>query len=210
MMTGVHRKDVTRLLSEGDQKPSEPRGFLWKVLSCWENDPQFVTKRGKPRILTCSGAQSEFTQLVSRVSREVNPYTVLFELERVGAVERTVTGVRLRESTYIPAAGDSEGLRYLSTDIDDLVFSVEENIYGSEPGINHHIKTQFDAIPTSAVAELRQWINELGAQFHRSLRSHLSALEKNATAAEAEEVVRVAVFSASRIDFTPGDPFHVE
>src|SRR5262245_45968871 len=81
VMTGVHRKDVTRLLSENRELKSSSN-LVARVLNLWQHDARFTTKAGEPRTLSYEGKENDLVTLVSAVSQDLNPYTVLFELER--------------------------------------------------------------------------------------------------------------------------------
>lgn len=131
LMTGVHRKDIARLRVKSDENTAEHRDILTRVLGRWQKDKNFITQTGRPRTLRCEGAKSEFAQLVQGVAKEINPYTVLFELERVGAIRRTSRGVRMQRRIFNPKGNIKKGFSLLSDDIDDLVSSVSSNIFNS-------------------------------------------------------------------------------
>lgn len=77
-MTGLQRRDIQRLL-KGEAPGSEAISFFAKLINAWTSDKNYSSK-GKPKILNCEGASSEFAQLVASVSRDMNSYTALFEL----------------------------------------------------------------------------------------------------------------------------------
>lgn len=210
LMTGVHRKDVTRLLNETQISPATPRNIIWKILNHWENSPEFQTKQGKPRTLSTRESNNEFAQLIACVSRELNPYSVLYEMGRIGVVRHSPRGIQLLRAEEIPISDSlDQSLHYLSTDIEDLISSVEANICEYPRGANHHLKTQFDEIPLQHVAAVRSWVNEIAAKVHKQIRKRLSAIENSSIDSNAT-LVRVAFLSAIRIDTNPGDPFHRE
>ena len=90
VMTGLHRRDVVRLLLDGVEI-SESAPLLLRVIGQWQQDSRFADKKGHPKSLSIEGKKSEFVDLVQSISKDLNPYTVLFELERVGAVRRVDT-----------------------------------------------------------------------------------------------------------------------
>ena len=209
VLTGVHRKDVARFQRRSGPpdaaayQPKKTGDLSARVLSSWENDPRFTTNAGTPRQLSFEGNNSEFAELVRSVSSELNPYTVLIELERAKAVERTVAGLKRRKSVFDTRVDFDDSLYFLETDSDDLVSAVEENIFTPTAPPNLHIKTEYDAIPTDVLPEVRKWILDLGDRFHAQVRAYLSKIEldhSNRPIARA----RVAVGTFSRVDCNIG------
>ena len=49
--TGIHRRDVDRLLKRGDE-PIEPANLLSRVITAWDTLPEYKTATGKPRVLS--------------------------------------------------------------------------------------------------------------------------------------------------------------
>ena len=85
VLTGVHRKDISMILNDSAGR-RESKSVISKVLGAWQGQKRFLDKNARPRVLTVEGKESEFSDLVRKVSVDLNPYTVLFELERIGAV----------------------------------------------------------------------------------------------------------------------------
>jgi hypothetical protein len=177
VVTGLQRREVTRL-SGSDPLVKEERSLLFKILGSWEQDRKYRTKSGKPRILTVEGKESEFIELVTAVSKDLNPYTVLFELERVGAVERVSQGIKLAERVYVPSEAQ-EGLSLLADDVEDLVGAVTENVLDQPASPNLHIATRYDNIVEESLPKIREWFLELGAKFHEDARRFLSRYDKD-------------------------------
>jgi len=184
VMTGVHRKDVTRLERAGDVSRT-PDNLIARIMVQWQHDPRFSTKGGKPRALTSEGRESEFAELVRSVNGEdVSPYAVLHEMERLGAVDRGPQGLSLVWRDFVPGADVRSGLEMLASDTVDLGQAVEENLFNpSTPQKNLHLKTEFDNILPDAVSEIRAWILQEGSLFHRRVRDFLARYDRNITPA---------------------------
>lgn len=178
VMTGVHRKDVARLLQ---QRPTlkKPVTMTRRVIERWQQDATFRTKSGKARVLTTNGAQSEFFSLVQSVSRDLNPATVLNELERIGLVVRTSYGAKLVSRVFNPRGEPTKGYELLARDTSDLITAVDENINLDLEVPNLHIKTEYDNILESALPNIRKWMFEEGSAFHQRLRNYLSQFDKD-------------------------------
>lgn len=178
VMTGIHRRDVQRLLTGA--RPKEAQGALIaRVIGQWEQDPRFRTRGGSPKVLSDSGAESDFHRLVRTVSKDVNPATVRRELERIGAVEMTERGVKLVSRAYTPGEKVAEGMAILTNDVDDLVVAVEENLLGEVSVPNLHGRTEYDNIAPESLPEIREWLFREGSTFHRKVRDYLSQFDRD-------------------------------
>ena len=110
--TGIHRGEVARLLA-GTRRPKEKYDVLNRVIGLWSQAKSLLNSDGSPRLLTHEGTESEFARLVSSVSKEVTHYPILFELERIGAIEYEGSKVKLKAAEYIPRGDVEHGLNVL-------------------------------------------------------------------------------------------------
>ncbi|MCB0330048.1 MAG: hypothetical protein KDD70_10300 [Bdellovibrionales bacterium] len=201
VMSGVPRVEVKRIYVKGERKSSEVN-LLSRVLARWQQDKRFLTKSGKPRVLTLEGMSSEFVKLVTSVSISLNPYTVLFELERMGLVEKTTHGVKLKGRSYV-TSDHGEGFQFLAEDVADLIETVQENLDGKNATPNHHIKTEFNNIPAEYLQRIREWFDKEGASFHQRARNFLSKLDRDSNTkvkTKNNKTIRAAIGSFSRTE----------
>jgi Family of unknown function (DUF6502) len=201
IMTGLHRRDVMRLWK--DQRAPKNQGSLFsRIIGQWQHDERFQTKQGKARLLEFEGKESEFVDLVQSVSKDLNPYTVLFELERIGAVVRVGTRLKLATEAYVPRGDLKESFSLLGADTEDLIQAVEENVFDGLAIPNLHVKTQYDNICEEFVPQIRNWFLDRGEALHREAREFLSQFDKDLNPQLKNKVagVRVAVGTFSRIE----------
>ncbi len=197
MMTGVHRRDVNRLRTSGPRVDSN-RDLPARVIGQWQTHPDFVTKAGKARVLSFETAESEFAELVRSVSSDVSPYSVLFELERVGAVTKSTRGLKLVSEDYVPKGDTDAGLYFLETDTDDLLSATAENILEGAQPENLHLKTEYTRIDKEKIPLVREWILNEGSAFHRKIRGFLSQFDVDVNpSAKPDNTSRVAVATFS-------------
>ena len=177
VMTGVHRKDVTRIVQDSESfDPSQH--VIAKIMAQWQHHPDFRTKARAPRVLTTEGRESEFARLVESVNGgNVSAYAILFEMERMGIITRGHNSVKLVWQDFAPEPSLKDGLTMLAGDTDDLVQAVEQNIFERQEPPNLHLKTVMDNIVPTAMDEIRRWILEEGSQFHRRVREKLSTYD---------------------------------
>ena len=176
--TGLTRREATRL-SQQEITPDPGMNVLTRIIGQWHNHPDFTSKKGTPRKLSTAGKDSEFAALVSSVSKDLNPYTALFELERVGAVERSDEKVELLADVFVPGASVEEGFRILSRDSADLISAVEGNVISQTTPPHLHIRTHYDNIAVERLPEIRAWLLEEGTKFHARAREFLALHDKD-------------------------------
>ncbi len=170
--TGLRRREVVRIFRDGEKK--EPNfSYASRVIGQWQSDPEFTTQAGKPKVLSFEGDESEFRDLVRTVSSDVHPGTILFELERIQAVERGPRGLKLVLQQYSAEHNSLEGYSILASDMDDMIKAAEQNLSRSTRPNLHHT-TKFDNISLDKLPALADWILHEGEKFHAKLRDYLA------------------------------------
>jgi hypothetical protein len=115
--TGLTRREITSLLRLSDKnritKLTEAQPLV-RVIRGWQNDRRFSHKTGQPRMLSFSGAESSFENLVRVYGGDVTVMGVLRELERLQCVRRVgKERVRLvRKQLMQPGYGRHAVARY--------------------------------------------------------------------------------------------------
>lgn len=201
VMTGVHRRDVTRLFKEN--LPKESTNIITRVIGQWQEDKRFCSSSGKPRVLEVEGDPSEFTELIRSVSTDLNPYTVLYELERLGMVEREEDGgVKLTSGMFMPKGDLKQGMLFLANDTVELMSAIEENLAGMQEMPNYHIKTEYDNVAQDSLPVIRAWFLKQGSAFHKKARDFLSKHDKdiNPSLKDKEGGARVVLGGFSRVE----------
>lgn len=199
VMTGVHRADIARIDNEGQTKKNVD--YATRVITQWQHNKRYCTNSGKPRTLDATGKNSEFVDLVLSVSKDLNPYTILFELERTGIIKRTSQGVKLVMREYVPSKNLEEGFSLLENDLNELILTVEENLIESDDTLNHHLTTGFDKIPSEDLPKVKKWLMREGAKFHDKIRKFLIKhdADYNQNSANSGNFGKISFTSFSRL-----------
>ncbi len=199
VMTGVHRRDV-RILSQSGMVPIKERNLAMLVMGAWQTDLQFLTKENKPKVLSFGTIDSDFYKLVQKLSVDVNPATILAELERVGAVEKSRAGVRLIVQSYAPRKDLAHGYELLSQDSEYLMQSVAENLETEVQPPNLHARTEYDKVRKSAIPEIKRWLLVEGHKLHQRARSFISRFDQDINPPkQLEENAKVVLGSFSLV-----------
>lgn len=177
-LTGLSRKEVSRLLQMGDQVDTQPvsQNRAASVVAGWVRDPDFQDGRGEPRPLSMDDVGGGFPALVKRYSRDVPPITVLDELVRVGAAERLPDGrARLLARSYVPTRDDAAKLEFLGTDARHLIETIAHNITHSGADARYQRKVLYDDVPV----ELAERFRHLAAERCQALLEELDRVLSN-------------------------------
>lgn len=202
VITGIPRKLIPAA-AEPLAKPAIGANLVLSVVERWRTHPAYCSKKNRPKPLSCEGSESEFAQLVRSVSGDLNPYTVLFELERVHLVAREEGTVRLAGSLFLEK-DLARALEMAANEIDALIRVIEHNVQqrGDEGGKEHlHLTTTFDNIPDEHLEEVREWVLKEGSAFQRRVREHLAKFDRDSglkhSRTKGRNTVRVVTFEFS-------------
>lgn len=202
-LTGIHRKEIPRL-QEGEVA-SESKSLISRILGQWQYDKRFTDGRKRPALLKLDSSDNSFAALVASVSTDLNPGTVLFELERLGLVKKQDERVKLNKSHH-PVSGDTKAaLGLLSSDIDDLISAVQTNLE-NQSSVHLHGRTEFDNVDPDSVSKIRNWLIVEGKEFHKRAREYLAKFDRDISGKKSTQPgVRVSVgtfsFDEQKKDF---------
>ncbi|MGX1788273.1 DUF6502 family protein [Bosea sp. NPDC055332] len=174
LLTGIHRKEVSRLRGAGAPVNAVPAAVsrTGAIIARWLASPRFCDATGTPLPLPRSteGAGPSFEELVSSVTRDVRPRAVLDEwLDRrvvsIDGEDRIV----LAEAAFIPQHGDDEKLYYFGRNLHDHVAAATENVLGLKPaflersvhydGLSAELAEKLEARSRELALEMLQRIN---------------------------------------------------
>jgi Family of unknown function (DUF6502) len=132
--TGLHRKDVTRLLDErsSNQAPSFPRSLESEVFFRWINHPSFLQPNGKPKPLARQSKQDDdasFETLCWQITKDVHPRSILESMVRLGLVTELDAGfVELAKDSFVPSNEEKQMLALLAGNLSDHFAAAVSNV----------------------------------------------------------------------------------
>jgi len=167
LLTGIHRKDVGRMLAA--ERPSDAGGaarvaYAARVIAGWRRDEEFRDARGGPAALAFDEGSPSFVDLVKRHGGgDVPGRAVLDELTRVGAVTRLRDGrIKLTARAYVPAAASEESLAILGSDVSDLISAIDHNLSSTPEAGLFQRRVSYDNLPDDAVDEIHARVRREG------------------------------------------------
>lgn len=201
VITGLTRREIARSKKESDlDTSSKTQPLFARVVAQWEQNPRYRDKKGAPKALSFEGEDSQFAELVGSISHHIKPATVLFELERNGAIERENQKLHLKRATIDATQDHVKAFSIVSRDIDALVKAVTHNLEHRTGEPDVHIRTEYDNIYVDSVPLIRTWLVEEARAFHKRARDFISSHDKDVfpTASSSPAGARVSVTLFSR------------
>jgi hypothetical protein len=181
LLTGIHRKEVSRLRGAGAPVTVVPAAISLTsaVIAHWLAEPDFTDSQGHPLPLPRSGPSPSFEALVGAVTRDVRPRAVLDEWLDSGLV--AVDGedrVTLREAAFVPR-GDDDKLYYFGRNLHDHVAAAVENVLAAEPRFMERA-VHYDGLSEDLAKRLEARARELAdAALQQANREAHTALRKD-------------------------------
>ncbi len=180
VMTGVQRVDAKKVYAEDQSLGPVIGDVVSRVIGQWTSDRAFLTKDGKPRVLGFEGSDSDFERLVAKVTRNLGPAAVLFELERLGAVKRSRGGLKLQSRTQQLGQRREYVSRMLGKSVEALMTASYENGLSDEVEVPHlHIQTEYDNLYVEDLPKIQEWIKREGRLFHKRARQFISKYDQD-------------------------------
>lgn len=184
LITGVHRKDVKRLRELPDIEASLPPkiSLSAQVVATWLTGAQWLDDDGQPRPLSRlarSDKDASFEALVTSVSQDIRPRSILDEWLRLGVVRiNDADEVILISNGFIPKEGLEEKLAYYGHNLGDHAAAAADNVLNStspwfERSVHHDLLTE------AQVEQLRARASKLGMQTLTQLHTLAEQLTKD-------------------------------
>ncbi|MFP6623087.1 MAG: DUF6502 family protein [Myxococcota bacterium] len=181
LLTGIHRKDVKRLLEERTEVDVTPRSVSLgaQLVSRWMGLAEFrdgSDPRRLPRLATADGSPS-FESLVESVSKDIRPRAILDEWVRLGVVRLDDEDrVCLNERAFVPEKGFDEKAHYLGRSLRDHVAAAGRNLMGREAPLLERT-VYYDDLSVASVEELSELSRSLGAEALETVNRRALALQ---------------------------------
>lgn len=133
LLTGVHRKDVSRLRDEPLSETTLPAAVsqTGRIIAKWIADPLYCNEDGSPRVLprTLQGEGPSFERLVAEITKDVHPRAVLDEWVDRGIVSVDAQDmVRLDLASIVPNADDEARRHYFTRNLHDHALAAVSNV----------------------------------------------------------------------------------
>ena len=197
--TGIHRREVTRLLGAEEGPPARVHSFPNEVFAHWTTDRAYLGADGRPRTLARLGPAPSFESLAQEGTRDMHPRSLLEELLRLGLAvhDARADTVALAGDYFVPRGDRGRLEAFLGANVGDHLSAAVDNVLGD--GAQHFEQAIFaDGLSDESVAGLRALISA----HWRSLTAELIPLLEKMIEADTKaglpdggERVRLGLFS---------------
>lgn len=138
LLTGVHRKDVRRLLGRAPEKTTgRQQGLIANLIAQWLGMPELVDEDGEPKPIPRNPHPEykvSFMSLVESLTNDIHPRALMDECINRGIIKLTDDGmVHLIVESLIPADDLDEKAHFFGQNIYDHISAAEHNLNGGRP-----------------------------------------------------------------------------
>lgn len=211
LVSGVHRKDVSRLRSlldsaEHIETSVVPRGA--QLVAHWMGHPRYLLEDGQPRPLArliSEGGELSFEALVSSVNSDIRSRVVLDEWLNLGVVHLDDKGlVCLNTGAFVPSRGADEKAFYLGHNLHDHAAAAVHNMLAGQPPFMER-SVHYNSLSPASVERLNKQAEQMGMKV-------LLAINKAAMESEEQDAAAAAQAGLPAPDqrFTLGLYFYTE
>jgi hypothetical protein len=186
LMSGVHRKDVSRLRAElqADVEASPSVVSLGAhLVALWLGSPAYLDSAGQPLALPrfrSEGGDLSFEALVASVNNDIRSKVVLDEWLRLGIARfDDEKRVCLNADAFIPSEGFDEKAFYFGHNLHDHLAAAAHNLQGLQPAFMDR-SVHYDALSAESAQALAKQALDLGMKA-------LLAVNKSALQAERRD-----------------------
>ena len=164
ILTGISRKEVKRqrdlLLNEAPVDKGKTTDAT-RVLSGWHQDPLYLDEESNPKLIPESGPAPSFKTLCQRYGGDIPTQTMLKELVKTHAVERTSDGnLAVISRYYQPAVHDDENLRWAVSLIRDLNETMNNNVFLDDTRVPRFgRKADNERMPPGSIPKFRKFLD---------------------------------------------------
>lgn len=196
ILTGVHRKDVRRLLHESsvDDDISNKGSLGSQIIGAWLGGSPYSDQLGKPNPLFRLEKHGEpsFESLVESVGKkDVRSRVVLDEYLHSGAIEIDDNNmVHLNIDAFIPSAGFEEKTFFFGQNIADHLAVCEYNLT-QDTDAKLERCVYYEGLSQDSVNELEEIARQSSMELLKELNRKASQHKKKATLNEEDKVYRM-------------------
>ena len=138
LLTGVHRKDVRRLLGRAPNKAAGRQlGLVANLIAQWLAMPEFLNEDGEPKPIPRNphpDHKTSFTSLAEALTNDIHPRALMDECINRGIVKLTGDDmVHLIVESLVPADDLDEKAHFFGQNIHDHIAAAEHNLNGNQP-----------------------------------------------------------------------------
>lgn len=211
LLTGVHRRDVRAILSQGGERWESARAksaMFATVLGQWMARADYRDDTGAPRPLPrTADTGPSFEALVRGINTDIRPRTVLDELLRQALVTEDGDGLlRISETARRGPASDADRLVFFAANVGDHIAAASENLMAEDPPFFERA-VFYNRLPTEAVDRIEDRARTLSQDLLENLNAEsLAQRAADTTPEDATERYRLGIYFYREADTPAQEP----
>jgi hypothetical protein len=191
LVSGVHRKDVSRLRNGAGEKAQATKSVVplsAQLIAQWLGNARYCLEDGQPRPLprmVSEGGDVSFEALVTSVNSDIRSRVVLDEWVHQGLATLDEAGrVCLNTQAFVPSEDAQEKAFYLGHNLHDHAAAAVHNVLGGQPPFMER-SVHYSGLTPLAVQKLEALSRDLGMQ--TLLAINKAALESQTASPQGDE-----------------------
>lgn len=183
LLTGIHRREVSRLRNELAQEIGLPHHASMSalLLATWSGHPDYVDNEGAPIALPRLASKGEgrsFEALVQSISKDFRARVVLDEWLRQGIVRLDDDDcVHLSPEAFSQPQGMEEKAFYFGQNVHDHLAATVHNLAGGAPPFLERC-VFYDGLSAASVKELADYSRSAGMRALHAVNKRAAELQK--------------------------------
>lgn len=176
-VTGLNRREVTKLTLAPPDTPLPQRSLVSEVFSRWHTDAAWRTPQGRPLELPRQGPAPSFEALAQSITRDVHPRSLLDEMVRLGlaAFDDRRNVVNLLQDAFVPHGDQAQMMTFMGHNVGDHLLAAVDNVLGD--GTRHFEQAIFaDELSQESIEQARGLISEKWRELLDSVVPQLEGL----------------------------------
>ncbi len=207
-VTGINRREVTRLVQEAE--PARPRGrsLPGEVFAHWLSDRRYRDAAGDPLPLPRQGPEPSFETLAQEITRDVHPRSLLDEMLRLKLATQDAATDTVHAARGAAPLGDIVPmLGFLGDNVGDHFRAAVDNVIGPE---HPHFEQALFAEGVSA--ETLDWARQVARDQWRALRQNVVPELERRLQADGEAAkpaagrLRIGMYTFGDAQQAPAEP----
>ncbi|HET7795572.1 MAG TPA: DUF6502 family protein [Rhizobacter sp.] len=192
--TGLHRREVSRLLHSETQAVAPRHSPATQVFTRWLSDPIWRNE-GQPRSSLPRSGRASFETLAQSVTKDVHPRSLLEELIRLGLVriDEASDRVELLQERFAPAGDQPRMLGFVASNVGDHLSAAVANVLAQDDPPHIEQAVFADELSVESVQRIQPLVREQWRHVLRAMAPVLQRLIDEDRAARRVQNQRVRV-----------------
>jgi hypothetical protein len=194
-VTGINRREVTRLTQEAAPAPRARPSVASEVFTRWVSERRYRHRNGVIRALPRQGDDPSFEALAHSVTRDVHPRSILQELCRLelARVDEATDTVHLTREAFVPQGDGARMLSFLGENVGDHLHAAVANVLSKEDTPHFEQALWANELSPEAAAQIKPMLRQQWQQLLKLITPELEQLIEQDKAEQRETTQRVRI-----------------